>query len=189
MDIGGLIVPFLTVLISFILGSYTAKNNLKDSFKKDKLLKFHNDVIHLCYSLPNQQKIDYHEINTFYGEDMFTKVISRNLIYMDKSRIETWSKFNYTLQLRKDPTISIVLKDDFFKPLLNYYSAKIILETLKESKSLEDELGLSEISKELLIKTSPLSFYKEKLPSFEKFQKKQVRSFISKLIINFNWHS
>ncbi|MCG1167735.1 hypothetical protein K4S71_02110 [Staphylococcus epidermidis] len=63
MDIGGLIVPFLTVLISFILGSYTAKNNLKDSFKKDKLLKFHNDVIHLCYSLPNQQKIDYHEIS------------------------------------------------------------------------------------------------------------------------------
>ncbi|MCG1620386.1 hypothetical protein K4Q45_05460 [Staphylococcus epidermidis] len=72
MDIGGLIVPFLTVLISFILGSYTAKNNLK------------------------------------------------------------------------------------------------------ESKSLEDELGLSEISKELLIKTSPLSFYKEKLPSFEKFQKNKL---------------
>ncbi|CDR26473.1 hypothetical protein [Staphylococcus schweitzeri] len=170
IDIINIVVPFLTVLISFLLGSYTSRKNFNNSFKKDTLLKFHNEVLYLCYSLPNQEKIDYQEILSFYGEDMFSKVISKNLIYMDKSRVESWSKFNYCLQVRKDPSIPISIKDKFLKPLLNYYSAQIILQTLEESKSIEDELKLFEISKHLLSKTSKLTFYRDKLPPFEEFE-------------------
>lgn len=154
-------------MISFVLGSYTAKKSFITQFKKDKYLECHNDVIKFCYGLPNQFLVNYETINNFYNEDVFSKVISSNLIYMDESRIKSWSTFNYALTVYKDPAILMTTKNNILLPLLNYYSASIILETLEESAQTAEELELPKVAKELTLVMADLSFYEQKLPTLQ----------------------
>lgn len=174
-----IILPILSVIISFLLGLFASNVNHKKSVKKEIYNNYYSEILKLCYGLPSPSLLNFFSFISYYHDEKLSEIIVNNFQYIPEEIIVNWKKYNLTLKMYNHET----LKTDIEKKLvlakvLDYHSHLIIQKSLLRSEKLSNQLKLPQLSTQLLSEMYSTEHYEKELPTQELIQKYYLQELI-----------
>lgn len=173
------ILPIISVVISFLLGIYASKATHKKDVNKEIYNNYYSEILKLCYGLPSPSLLNFFSFISYYHDEKLSKIIVNNFQYIPEEIIENWKKYNLTLKKYNHETLKTdIEKKIVLAKVLDYHSHLIIKKSLLRSEKLSNQLKLPQLSTQLLSEMYSTEYYEKELPTQELIQKYYLQKLI-----------
>ncbi|WP_239709391.1 MULTISPECIES: hypothetical protein [unclassified Mammaliicoccus] len=174
-----IILPILSVIISFLLGLFASNVTHKKDVNKEIYNNYYSEILKLCYGLPSPSLLNFFSFISYYHDEKLSKIIVNNFQYIPEEIIENWKKYNLTLKKYNHETLKTdIEKKIVLAKVLDYHSHLIIKKSLLRSEKLSNQLKLPQLSTQLLSEMYSTEHYEKKLPTQEVIQKYNLQKLI-----------
>ncbi|MEX5937666.1 hypothetical protein [Mammaliicoccus sciuri] len=174
-----IILPILSVIISFLLGLFASNVNHKKGVNKEIYNNYYSEILKLCYGLPSPTMLSFFSFLSYYHDEKLSKIIVNNFQYIPEEIIENWKKYNIALKRFNHDLLDTDIEErSVLADILDYHSHLIIKKSLLRSEKLSNQLKLPQLSTQLLSEMYSTEHYEKELPTQEVIQKYNLQEVI-----------